>query len=115
MLRKVFCSAMHSYNHAIRLLEESHQPERAAGLCLEVAQALRKMDLEAPAQGGPRGRRNPRTGQALSFYQRAADLRSSTILEYMHAREKVTYKSLFCHNAVLQLQYLYMEKQQQTN
>lgn len=115
MLRKVFCSAMHSYNHAIRLLEESHQPERAAGLCLEVAQALRKMDLEAPAQGGPRGRRNPRAGQALSFYQRAADLRSSTILEYMHAREKVTYRIFFCHDAVLQLQYLYMEKQQQTN
>ena len=28
-------------------------------------------------------------GQAITFYQRAADLRASTILEYMSAREKV--------------------------
>ncbi len=82
-------SAIHTYNHAIRLLEESHQTERAAGLCLEVADSLRRLDLEAPGQGHQGHRGAERAGQAIAFYQRAADLRASTILEYMHAREKV--------------------------
>lgn len=67
-------AAIHSYSHAIRIMEDSGQPARAAGLCLELAKALRKMGKVA---------------EAVSFYQRAADLRSSTILEYMEARMQV--------------------------
>lgn len=66
--------AIHSYAHAIRILEETNQTPRAAGLCLELGDSLHKLG---------------KTGQALTFYQRAADLRSSTILEYIHAQEKV--------------------------
>lgn len=51
-----------------------------------MADALRAMDADSPGQGGDC---TDRTGQAAAFYQRAADLRSSTILEYMRAREKV--------------------------
>ncbi len=46
------------------------------------------MDADIPAKG-QQGQAPIRAGEAMSFYQRAADLRSSTILEYMHAREKV--------------------------
>eukprot|EP00095_Tigriopus_kingsejongensis_P006122 snap_masked-scaffold98_size375582-processed-gene-1.11 protein:Tk06122 transcript:snap_masked-scaffold98_size375582-processed-gene-1.11-mRNA-1 annotation:"hypothetical protein BRAFLDRAFT_115297" len=67
-------SAIHSYIHAIRLLEEEDQPSRAGGLCVELGHALFKLEKFSEAQ---------------SFYQRAADLRSSTILEHAHAKEKV--------------------------
>ncbi|TRY68596.1 hypothetical protein TCAL_06931 [Tigriopus californicus] len=68
-------SAIHCYIHAIRLLEEEDQPSRAAGLCTELGNALIKLE---------------KFGEAQTFYQRAADLRSSTILEYIHAKTKVS-------------------------
>ena len=58
-----------------RILEENGDTVRAAGLCIELGNALRSVG---------------RSGEAASFYQRAADLRSDYIgLEYVHAREKV--------------------------
>ena len=53
-------AAIHTYGHAIRIMDESGQSSRAAGLCLELANALRDMD---------------KTSEATAFYQRAADLR----------------------------------------
>lgn len=67
-------AAIHTYGHAIRIMDESGQSSRAAGLCLELATALRDMD---------------KTSEATAFYQKAADLRSSTVLEYLSAKMKV--------------------------
>jgi len=67
-------AAIHSFNHAIRLLDGDQQHARAAALCLELADTL--VLLEKP-------------GQALAFYQRAAEIRAATILDYILAREKV--------------------------
>ena len=53
-------TAIHTYGHAIRIMDESGQSSRAAGLCLELATALRDMD---------------KTSEATAFYQKAADLR----------------------------------------
>lgn len=76
MIKKArFFVAIHCYIHAIRLLEEEDQLSRAAGLCTELGNALFKLE---------------KYGEAQSFYQRAADLRSSTILEYIHAKTKVS-------------------------
>ena len=59
----------------IRLLEENGDAVRASGLCIELGNALLSVG---------------KNGEAASFYQRAADLRSDFIgLEYVHAREKV--------------------------
>ena len=70
----IIFAAVHSYSHAVRLLEEDGQTSRAAGLCLELADSLVILG---------------RPGAARAFYQRAADLRSGTILEYALARERV--------------------------
>jgi tetratricopeptide (TPR) repeat protein len=67
-------ASIHSYNHAIRLLSENGDSIRASGLCIELADALIK--LEKP-------------GEAITFYQRAADFRPSSSLSYLHARENV--------------------------
>ena len=53
-------AAIHTYGHAIRIMDESGQSSRAAGLSLELANALRDMD---------------KISEATAFYQRAADLR----------------------------------------
>ena len=55
-----FFAAIHTYGHAIRIMDESGQSSRAAGLSLELANALRDMD---------------KISEATAFYQRAADLR----------------------------------------
>ena len=58
-----------------RILEENGDTVRASGLCIELGNALWSVG---------------KSGEAASFYQRAADLRSDFIgLEYVHAREKV--------------------------
>lgn len=67
-------AAIHTYGHAIRLMDESGQSSRAAGLCHELGSALRDME---------------KTSEAVSFYQRAADISSSTILEYLRAKMQV--------------------------
>ena len=63
------------YSFRYRILEENGDTVRAAGLCIELGNALLSVG---------------KNGEAASFYQRAADLRSDYIgLEYVHAREKV--------------------------
>lgn len=67
-------AAIHSYNHAIRLLTENGDQIRASGLCIELADCLVNFEKH---------------GEAITFYQRAASLRPSTSLSYLFAREKV--------------------------
>ena len=63
------------YSFCYRILEENGDTVRASGLCIELGNALLSVG---------------KNGEAASFYQRAADLRSDYIgLEYVHAREKV--------------------------
>jgi len=67
--------AISNYCNAIRLLEEMDNTVEASGLCLELAGRLRDLG---------------KVGEAMRFYQRAADLRSLHLgLEYVHSREKV--------------------------
>ena len=78
-------------------MEENGDTVRASGLCIELGNALWSV-----AKGG----------EAASFYQRAADLRSDFIgLEYVHAREKVASCQIGksgCRNFILY--FLYYEK-----
>ena len=71
----IFKNILTLYSFRYRILEENGDTVRAAGLCLELGNALLSVG---------------KNGEAASFYQRAADLRSDYIgLEYVHAREKV--------------------------
>ena len=79
------------YSFRYRILEENGDTVRAAGLCIELGNALLSVG---------------KNGEAASFYQRAADLRSDYIgLEYVHAREKVAScqigkNGIYCKNRV---------------
>ena len=71
----IFKNILTLYSFRYRILEENGDTVRAAGLCIELGNALLSVG---------------KNGEAASFYQRAADLRSDYIgLEYVHAREKV--------------------------
>ena len=71
-------SSIQSFNHAIRLLIENGDHFRAAGLCVELGDSLVNLN---------------KTGEAVSFYKRAAELRPNNTLSYLYAQEKVA-KSL---------------------
>jgi len=67
--------AISSYCTAIKLLEDMDKSAQASGLCLEIGDKLRDLG---------------KVSEAVGFYQRSADLRSSQPgLEYVHSREKV--------------------------
>ena len=71
----IFKNILTLYSFRYRILEENGDTVRASGLCIELGNALLSVG---------------KNGEAASFYQRAADLRSDYIgLEYVHAREKV--------------------------
>ena len=81
-------NALQSYNHAIRLLQENGDFNRASGLCLELGDSLLAMKM---------------TSEALIFYKRATELLPNCNLSYLHTLEKVaiTYAKLKdYHNAV---------------
>ena len=81
-------TAIQSYNHAIRLLEENGDLTRAAGLCLELGETLMEMQMRS---------------EALTFYKRATELLPKSSLSYLHAKEKVAktfVKMKDYHNAV---------------
>lgn len=81
-------TAIQSYNHAIRLLEENRDLTRAAGLCLELGDTLMNMQMRS---------------EALTFFKRSAELLPKSSLSYLHAKEKVgkTFvKMKDYHNAV---------------
>ena len=81
-------SAINSYNHAINCLLNpanpvddsasgdvcSPQPIRAAGLCSEIAGALRTMN---------------RTEEAVGFYKRSAEIRPQSKFQYLKAKENL--------------------------
>ena len=67
-------SSIHGFNHAIRLLEEKEDLARASGLCLELGDALLKLD---------------KSEEALTFYKRAAGFRPKNSLSHLVALEKV--------------------------
>ena len=75
LAHSIFKNILTLYSFRYRILEENGDTVRAAGLCIELGNALLSVG---------------KNGEAASFYQRAADLRSDYIgLEYVHAREKV--------------------------
>ena len=67
-------ASIQSYNHAVRLLHEKGDDFRASGLCIELGDALVKLEKSA---------------EALTFYKRAAELRPNSTLSYLYAQEKV--------------------------
>lgn len=62
-------AAINCYNYAIRLHEEQKQYALAAALCLELGNALKNLG---------------RTAEAVSEYQRAAELQSQSPLNYLN-------------------------------
>ena len=65
---------MDQYNRGIGLHQESGDKLFAYGLCFELASALTELG---------------HVGNALNFYQRAAEASSNDIMQYIKAREKV--------------------------
>ena len=72
-LEEQLVAAVHCYAHAVRIFDECGHRSRAGALCVELADAL--------CDAG-------RVGQAIAFYERAADLRAGTVLEALHAKER---------------------------
>lgn len=84
-------AAISSYLQAAKLQEEAGRPRLAAGLFLEVGDALKH--LHRPAE-------------ALPYYQKAADLQASSILDLINAKMQVAECYISTpdhHNALLVL------------
>lgn len=84
-------AAIASYLQAAKLQEEAGRPRLAAGLFLEVGDALKHLH---------------RSADALPYYQKAADLQATSILDLINAKMKVAscyIASPDHHNALLVL------------